>query len=130
MGLIKEGEKSVILTDIAGLEDHFGDMDFKVAGTRNGMTAVQLDLKIDGISLPLLKKCLEQSREGRLFILDKMNAALLRPRENISAYAPHIDVLKINTEKIGELIGPGGKTIKAIIAATGASVDIQDDELF
>lgn len=127
LGLIKEGEKSVILTDIAGLEDHFGDMDFKVAGTRNGMTAVQLDLKIDGISLDLLKKCLEQSKEGRMFILEKMNAALPAARQEISAYAPHIDVLKINTEKIGELIGPGGKTIKAIIAATGASVDIQDD---
>ncbi len=127
LGLIKEGDKAVILTDIAGLEDHFGDMDFKVAGTRSGMTAVQLDLKIDGISIDLLKKCLEQSKEGRLFILDKMNAALSGPRQEISAYAPHIDVLKINTEKIGELIGPGGKTIKAIIAATGASIDIQDD---
>lgn len=127
LGLIKEGDKAVILTDIAGLEDHFGDMDFKVAGTRTGMTAVQLDLKIDGISIDLLKKCLEQSKEGRLFILDKMNAALPGPRQEISAYAPHIDVLKINTEKIGELIGPGGKTIKAIIAATGASIDIQDD---
>jgi len=127
LGLVKEGEKAVILTDIAGLEDHFGDMDFKVAGTRQGMTAVQMDLKIDGISQELLKKCLEQSKEGRLFILDKMNAALASPREELSSYAPRIDVLKINTEKIGELIGPGGKTIKAIIAATGASIDIKDD---
>ncbi|MDO8488593.1 MAG: polyribonucleotide nucleotidyltransferase [Candidatus Omnitrophota bacterium] len=127
LGLVKEGNKAVILTDIAGLEDHFGDMDFKVAGTRTGVTAVQLDLKIDGISLDLLKECLAQSREGRLFILGKMGEALNSPREELSSFAPRIDVLKINTEKIGELIGPGGKTIKAIIAATGASIDIKDD---
>jgi len=127
LGLVKEGNKTVILTDIAGLEDHFGDMDFKVAGTRAGVTAVQLDLKIDGISLDLLKECLAQSKEGRLFILDKMGTALTAPREELSSFAPRIDVLKINTEKIGELIGPGGKTIKAIIAATGASIDIKDD---
>ncbi|MDD5477165.1 MAG: polyribonucleotide nucleotidyltransferase [Candidatus Omnitrophica bacterium] len=127
LGLVKEGNKAIILTDIAGLEDHFGDMDFKVAGTRSGVTAVQLDLKIDGISLDLLKECLAQSKEGRLFILDKMGAALTAPREELSSFAPRIDVLKINTEKIGELIGPGGKTIKAIIAATGASIDIKDD---
>ena len=127
LGLVKEANKTSILTDIAGLEDHFGDMDFKVAGTRSGITAVQLDLKNDGISLELLKECLLQSKEGRLFILDKMSAALNRPREELSSFAPRIDVLKINTEKIGELIGPGGKTIKAIIAATGASIDIKDD---
>jgi len=127
LGLIKEGDQALILTDIAGLEDHFGDMDFKVAGTKKGVTAVQLDLKIDGIDLALLEKCLAQSHEGRLFILDKMNAALTAPRQELSIYAPRIDVLKINTEKIGELIGPGGKNIKAIIAATGASVDIEDD---
>ncbi len=127
LGLVKEGNKAIILTDIAGLEDHFGDMDFKVAGTRAGVTAVQLDLKIDGISLDLLKECLAQSKEGRLFILDKMGTALTAPREELSSFAPRIDVLKINTEKIGELIGPGGKTIKAIIAATGASIDIKDD---
>ncbi|MDD5108038.1 MAG: polyribonucleotide nucleotidyltransferase [Candidatus Omnitrophica bacterium] len=127
LGLVKEGNKVVILTDIAGLEDHFGDMDFKVAGTGSGVTAVQLDLKIDGISLDLLEECLAQSREGRLFILDKMSQALKSPREELSSFAPRIDVLKINTEKIGELIGPGGKTIKAIIAATGASIDIKDD---
>ncbi|MDO9572948.1 MAG: polyribonucleotide nucleotidyltransferase [Candidatus Omnitrophota bacterium] len=127
LGLVKDGEKEVILTDIAGLEDHFGDMDFKVAGTRDGVTAVQLDLKIDGISLDLLKKCLAQSKEGRFFILDKMNSALTAPRNELSSFAPRIDVVKINTEKIGELIGPGGKNIKAIIAATGASIDIKDD---
>lgn len=127
LGLVKEGNKEVILTDIAGLEDHFGDMDFKVAGTRSGVTAVQLDLKINGISLELLKKCLEQSKEARLFILDKISTALSAPRQELSSFAPRIDVVKINTEKIGELIGPGGKNIKAIIAATGASIDINDD---
>jgi len=127
LGLVKEGNKAVILTDISGVEDHFGDMDFKVAGTKTGLTAVQMDLKIDGISIELLQQCLMQSREGRLFILEKINAALARPREELSSYAPRIEVLKINPEKIGELIGPGGKTIKAIIAATGASVDIKDD---
>jgi polyribonucleotide nucleotidyltransferase len=127
LGLVKDGEKASILTDIAGLEDHFGDMDFKVAGTRQGVTAVQLDLKIDGISMDLLKGCLAQSKEARFFILDKMAAALNGPRGELSSFAPRIDVLKINTEKIGELIGPGGKTIKGIIAATGASIDIDDD---
>ncbi len=127
LGLIKEGDKALILTDIAGLEDHFGDMDFKVAGTKKGVTAVQLDLKIDGIDIALLEKCLEQAYEARIAILDKMITALSAPRQDLSIYAPRIDVLKINTEKIGELIGPGGKNIKAIIAATGASVDIKDD---
>ncbi len=127
LGLVKEGSKEVILTDIAGLEDHFGDMDFKVAGTKDGMTVVQLDLKIDGISLDLLKRCLEQSKAGRLFILGKMNEALTSPRQELSGFAPRIEVLKVNPEKIGGLIGPGGKTIKKIIAATGASIDIQDD---
>jgi len=127
LGLVKEGNRTIILTDIAGLEDHFGDMDFKVAGTRTCVTAVQLDLKIDGISLDLLEECLVQSKEGRLFILDKMSEALNSPRERLSIFAPRIDVLKINTEKIGELIGPGGKTIKGIIASTGASIDIKDD---
>jgi len=127
LGLIKEEGKAVILTDIAGVEDHFGDMDFKVAGTKTGVTAVQLDLKIDGIDINLLNSCLQQAKEGRLFILDKMNQALTQPRQELSSYAPRIEVLKINTEKIGELIGPGGKNIKAIIAATGASIDIKDD---
>ena len=127
LGLVKEGEKVRILTDIAGLEDHFGDMDFKVAGTKAGVTAVQLDLKIDGISLDILKQCIEQSKEGRMFILGKMATALTQPRQELSSYAPRIEVIKINTEKIGGLIGPGGKTIKGIIAATGASIDIQDD---
>ena len=127
LGLVKESGKSVILTDIAGLEDHFGDMDFKVAGTTKGVTAVQLDLKIDGIDLGLLNKCLAQSKEARLFILNKMKEALQSPRQELSGYAPRIEVLKVNPEKIGGLIGPGGKTIKKIIASTGATIDIQDD---
>jgi len=127
LGLIKDNKKTVVLTDIAGLEDHFGDMDFKVAGTKRGVTAVQLDLKIDGMDIDLLNKCLAQAREARFLVLDKMNAALAGPRQELSSYAPRIEMLKINTEKIGELIGPGGKTIKAIIAATGASIDIKDD---
>jgi polyribonucleotide nucleotidyltransferase len=127
LGLIKKGDKTVILTDIAGVEDHFGDMDFKVAGTKNGVTAVQLDLKIDGIGVDLLKDCLSQAQKARLFILDKMLAVLDKPRKTLSTYAPRIDKLKINTEKIGALIGPGGKMIKQIIATTGASIDIEDD---
>jgi polyribonucleotide nucleotidyltransferase len=127
LGLVKEGEKAAVLTDIAGVEDHFGDMDFKVAGTRQGITAVQMDLKIDGIGLDLLNSCLLQAREARFFILDKMAAAISQPRGELSSYAPRIDIIKISTEKIGELIGPGGKTIKKIIAQTGVSIDIQED---
>jgi polyribonucleotide nucleotidyltransferase len=127
LGLIKEGDKTLVLTDITGLEDHFGDMDFKVAGTISGVTAVQLDLKIDGIDLDLLKQCLLQSREARGLILQKMQDALSAPRQELSSYAPRIEVLKVNPEKIGGLIGPGGKTIKKIIATTGASIDIKDD---
>ncbi len=127
LGLIKDDKKAVILTDIAGLEDHFGDMDFKVAGTKNGMTAVQLDLKIDGIDMKLLSDCLFQAKEARVAVLEKMNSAITQPRAQLSTYAPRIDVIKVNPEKIGELIGPGGKTIKKIIASTGATIDIQDD---
>jgi len=127
LGLIKEDTKAVILTDITGLEDHFGDMDFKVAGTKTGITVIQLDLKIDGIDLDLLNRCFSQSREARYFILDKMKEALAQPRQELSAQAPRIDIIKVNPEKIGALIGPGGKTIKKIIAQTGASIDIQDD---
>jgi len=127
LGLIKEGDKALILTDITGLEDHFGDMDFKVAGTKTGVTAVQLDLKIDGISIDLLHKCLMQSQEGRSFILDKITQALSEPRKDLSSYAPRIEIVKIRQEKIGELIGPGGKNIKKITALTGVSIDIQED---
>ncbi len=127
MGLIKEGGKAIILTDIAGVEDHLGDMDFKVAGTKNGVTAVQLDLKIDGIDLELVKKILAQAKDARLFILDKLVKALPAPRTSISEYAPRIEKIKINPEKIGSVIGPGGKTIKQIVASSGATVDIEDD---
>jgi polyribonucleotide nucleotidyltransferase len=127
MGLIKGKDKAVILTDIAGVEDHFGDMDFKVAGTKNGVTAVQMDLKIDGIDLDLLKDCLTHAKKARLFILDKMALALDKPRQEMSSYAPRIEKIMINTEKIGAVIGPGGKMIKSIIAATGATIDISDD---
>jgi len=127
LGLIKDGSRALILTDITGLEDHFGDMDFKVAGTKTGVTAVQLDLKIDGIDLELLKNCLLQAKEARFVILQKIREALDQPRGELSAYAPRIEILKINPEKIGGLIGPGGKTIKAIIASTGTSIDIKDD---
>lgn len=127
LGLVKEGNREAVLTDIAGLEDHFGDMDFKVAGTAHGMTAVQLDLKIDGISMDLLKRCLDQALDAKQVILEKMNAALSHSREELSSYAPRIEKLKVNPEKIGELIGPGGKMIKKIIAQTGVTIDIEDD---
>ncbi len=127
IGLVSENKKDILLTDIMGVEDHFGDMDFKVAGTRKGVTAIQLDLKIKGISLETLSLATEQARDARFVILDKMHAAIPAPRETLSAYAPRITMLKINPEKIGELIGPGGKTIKKIIEQTGASIDIEDD---
>ncbi len=127
MGLILEGDKYAILTDILGTEDHLGDMDFKVAGTSNGITAIQLDLKIAGLSFDLLREALAQAREGRLFILDKMNAALPEPRSELSPHAPKILMLQINPEKIGMLIGPGGKTIKKIIADTECGIDVDDE---
>lgn len=127
LGLITDGDKGIVLTDIAGVEDHFGDMDFKVAGTVNGVTAVQMDLKIHGVNLDLLKAALEQAKRARSFILEKMRAVLAQPRAELSAFAPRITKIKINTEKIGAVIGPGGKVIKQIIATTGASIDIEDD---
>ncbi|MCM8758009.1 MAG: polyribonucleotide nucleotidyltransferase, partial [Candidatus Omnitrophica bacterium] len=127
LGLIEEPDHTLILTDITGLEDHFGDMDFKVAGTNRGITAVQLDLKIEGIKIATLKDALQQAKEARSFVLEKMSAVLEKPRQEISVYAPHIEKLKINPDKIGELIGPGGKTIRKIISSTGVTIDIQDD---
>jgi polyribonucleotide nucleotidyltransferase len=127
LGLIKEGDDTIILTDIAGLEDHFGDLDFKVAGTKEGISAVQLDLKIDGISIDLLKRALPQAREARLIVLEKMLKTIVSPRPEIAEFAPHIEIFKIDTEKIGDLIGPGGKNIKRIINTTGVTIDIQDD---
>jgi polyribonucleotide nucleotidyltransferase len=127
IGLIKEGKKAVVLTDIAGLEDHFGDMDFKVAGTKQGITAVQMDLKIEGIDLDLLKECIFQAKVARATVLEKMQEAIVEPRQELSAFAPRIEILKVNPEKIGELIGPGGKNVKKIIASTGVTIDIQED---
>jgi polyribonucleotide nucleotidyltransferase len=127
MGLVKEGPQEIILTDIGGVEDHFGDMDFKVAGTTDGITAVQMDLKIKGISLALIGRILAEARTARLFIMDKMMQAIARPKEKISDYAPHIVSFKISQDKIGMVIGPGGKNIKKIIADTGTTVDIDDD---
>lgn len=127
IGLISEGNKNILLTDITGLEDHFGDMDFKVAGTKQGINAIQLDLKIQGISLEVLAAAMKEALAARLFVLEKMQAVILKPRSAISSFAPRIISLKINPEKIGEVIGPGGKTIRKIIEATGATIDIEDD---
>ncbi len=127
MGLMSEGDKYAVLTDIQGMEDFGGDMDFKVAGTRDGITAIQMDTKITGISEVVLRDALEQARAGRLFILDQMLAAIAEPREEISRYAPRIFTVEINPERIGELIGPGGKTIKKIQAETGAKIDVEQD---
>ncbi len=127
MGLIMEEDKFVVLSDILGDEDHLGDMDFKVAGTRKGVTAIQMDLKVKGISREVLSKALAQAREGRLFILDKMDAVINRPREEISPYAPRIVTTHIEPEKTRDLIGPGGKTIKTIIDKAGVKITIKED---
>lgn len=127
MGLVKEGDKYAILTDIAGAEDHFGDMDFKVAGTRDGITALQMDIKITGVTGAVMAQALSQAKAGRLFVLGKMLEALPQARAAISAYAPHIHTIRINPQKIGELIGPGGKVIRGITEATGAKIDVEDD---
>ncbi len=129
MGLIKDPNngKIAILTDIQGLEDFFGDMDFKVAGTRKGITAIQMDIKIKGIDREILTRALAQAREGRLFILDKMLAVLPEPRPELSKYAPRIMQFTIDPEKIREVIGSGGKVINKIIADTGVKIDLEDD---
>ena len=127
MGLVKEGDKYAILTDIAGPEDHYGDMDFKVAGTREGITALQMDIKITGITPQIMSEALAQAQTARLHVLGKMLETLAEPRTAISEYAPHIYALKINPAKIGELIGPGGKVIRGIIEQTGVKIDVEDD---
>ena len=126
MGLVKEGDDYAILTDIAGAEDHYGDMDFKVAGTRNGITALQMDIKIGGLTRQILQEAMEQARVGRLFLLDKMDAELSGPRIERSKYAPQIKTVHIPTDKIRDLIGPGGKTIRGIIEQTGVKIDVDD----
>ncbi|AKL97960.1 polyribonucleotide nucleotidyltransferase [Endomicrobium proavitum] len=127
MGLIKEGDNYVVLTDIMGMEDHLGDMDFKVAGTKNGITALQMDIKISGLTHDILTKALDQAKRGRFFILDKMDSAISAPSSDLSVYAPRMETLKIPQNKIGELIGPGGKNIRKLQEATGAKVDIDED---
>jgi len=126
MGLVKEDEDYAILTDIAGAEDHYGDMDFKVAGTRNGITALQMDIKIPGITGQIMREALEQARRGRLFILDKMQDALPEPRTAVSKFAPRIHTLQIPVDKIRDLIGPGGKVIRGIVEQTGVKIDVED----
>jgi polyribonucleotide nucleotidyltransferase len=127
MGLIKEGEKIAILSDILGDEDHLGDMDFKVCGTAEGITSIQMDIKIGGVTREILEKALAQAAEGRKHILGEMAKSLAAPRPDISAYAPRITTIKIRPERIKDIIGPGGKTIKDITARTGTSINIEDD---
>ncbi|NQT96087.1 MAG: polyribonucleotide nucleotidyltransferase [Candidatus Omnitrophica bacterium] len=128
MGLVKEGDNFVILTDIAGLEDHYGDMDFKVAGTSDGITAMQVDLKLKtGITMEIVRQALDGANKARLSVLDKMNKVIAKPKESMSMYAPRITTLKISTDKIKDVIGPGGKIIRKIIADTGVTIDIEDD---
>ena len=127
MGLIKEGEQFAVLTDILGDEDHLGDMDFKVAGSADGITALQMDIKIDGITREIMQQALDQARHGRLHILEQMNQVIASAREQMSDYAPRIVTIKINPEKIRDVIGKGGSTIRALSEETGASIDVDDD---
>lgn len=126
MGLVKEDESYAILTDIAGAEDHYGDMDFKVAGTRKGITALQMDIKVQNLTSKIMHEALEQARRGRMFILDKMEETITGGRENISTFAPRIYTLQIPVDKIRDLIGPGGKMIRSIIEETGVKIDVDD----
>jgi polyribonucleotide nucleotidyltransferase len=127
MGLVVEGEKYAILTDIAGAEDHYGDMDFKVAGTRQGITALQMDIKVGGVSISMMREALAQAKKARLEILDIMEKTISSGKPEISVYAPHLHMLSIPTDKIRDLIGPGGKKIRSIVEATGVKIDVMDD---
>src|SRR5215217_7260143 len=127
IGLVQEGNKKVLLTDIIGEEDHFGDMDYKVCGTRDGITAIQLDIKTEGIDYDVVRQALHRARDARMVILDKMEETIPSPRPEISKWAPRLLTVKIDPEKIGKLIGPGGKNIKALQADTGCNIDIEDD---
>jgi polyribonucleotide nucleotidyltransferase len=129
MGLIKEGKKIAVLTDILGSEDHLGDMDFKVAGTSQGITSIQMDIKIEGLDLKIMEEALEKARKGRLHILKEMSKALAAPRPQMSQYAPRIITMMIKPDKIGDVIGPKGKTIRGIQDATGAKINIEDSGL-
>ena len=126
MGLVLEGEREAVLSDILGDEDHMGDMDFKVAGTYEGVTAIQMDIKIRGVSKEVLGRVLEQAQEGRRYILEKMKKTLLEPRKDLSPHAPRIVILKVKPEKIRDIIGPGGKTIRSIVDQTGVKIDVDD----
>lgn len=126
MGLVMEDKKFAVLTDIAGAEDHYGDMDFKVAGTREGITALQMDIKVAGLNPQILADALDQAKKGRFYILDKMEEAIAAPRNEISKYAPRIVSIQINPDKIRDVIGPGGKMIKSIVERTGAKIDVED----
>ena len=127
MGLVKEGDEYAVLTDIAGAEDHYGDMDFKVAGTREGITALQMDIKVPTVTATIMTEALEQARRGRLYIIEKMEEAIKQPRTNMSPYAPRIYTIHIPTDKIRDVIGPGGKVIRGIIEQTGVKIDVDDD---
>src|SRR5579885_2216042 len=127
MGLVMEGNRYAILSDIAGAEDHYGDMDFKVAGTRDGITALQMDIKIGGINAQIMAEALEQAKKGRMHILGIMDQAIGEPREELSPYAPRIITIKINPDRIRDVIGPGGKMIRSIVEETGAKIDVEDD---
>ena len=127
MGLIKEGDEVIILSDILGVEDHLGDMDFKVTGTQNGVTALQMDIKISGVDRSILSRALAQAKEGRSHILHKMLESLSAPREHISTHAPRITTIKIHPDKIRDVIGPGGKMIRSIVERTGVKIDVEDD---
>jgi polyribonucleotide nucleotidyltransferase len=127
MGLVIEGSNAAVLTDIAGAEDHYGDMDFKVAGTRAGITALQMDIKVGGVSIPLMRQALEQAKRARFHILDIMEQTITEARKEMSQYAPRLFMLSIPTDKIRDLIGPGGKKIRSIIEATGVKIDVMDD---
>ncbi|MEO8846780.1 MAG: polyribonucleotide nucleotidyltransferase, partial [Kofleriaceae bacterium] len=126
MGLMKEGEDYVILSDILGDEDHLGDMDFKVTGTRRGVCALQMDIKVDGLTRKILEEALEQAKRGRIWIIEKMDAAMSAPRDEVSIYAPRIVTVQVKPDKVRDIIGPGGKTIRAIQEQTGAQIDIND----
>ena len=127
MGLVKKGDQYAILSDIAGAEDHYGDMDFKVAGSREGITALQMDIKIAGVNSEIMSEALQQARRGRLSILDSMNETIAEPRSDLSAHAPRILTMQINTDKIGAVIGPGGKIIRGMVEEYGVKIDIEDD---
>jgi len=127
MGLLKEGDNVAVLSDILGDEDHAGDMDFKVCGTKKGITALQMDIKIDGINEQILRKALQQAKDGRFFIIDKMKETLAEPRKELSQYAPRIITMKIRPDRIRDLIGTGGKNIRQIVAETGVNIDVEDD---